>query len=214
VIILGLTGGIAMGKSTAAAMFRQMGVPVHDADATVHRLLTAGGAVVAQIAALFPGTVRDGAVDRGALAAAVFGNAAALVRLEALLHPLVEADQRAFLAMARRRKQPLVVLDIPLLFETGAEVRCDAVVVVSAPRFVQVQRLMRRPQMSRERIAATLARQMPDREKCRRADVVIPSGLGKAHSRRIIAQIVACLRDQHGGGQSLGERLDRSRKRR
>lgn len=199
-----------MGKSTAAMMFRQLKVPVHDADATVHRLMSAGGGAIAAIDRMFPGTVQDGVVNREALAAAVFANPSALKRLEALLHPLVEADQRAFLAIARRHRQPLVVLDIPLLFETGAEARCDAVIVVTAPHFLQVRRLMQRPQMDQKRIAAILTRQMPDREKRRRADIIVPSGLGKAYSRRIIAHIVTRLRDQRAQLADLC--LDRNRR--
>lgn len=193
-IVLGLTGSIAMGKSTAAAMFRSLGVPVFDADAAVHALLARRGDAVAAVAAAFPGVVVDGAVDRPALAARVFGDGAALARLEAIVHPAVARARRRFLGRCRRRRVALVVLDIPLLFETGGERECDRVAVVSAPRRVQDQRLLRRPGMDRARIAAIRARQMPDHAKRRRADLVIPSGLGKAVTRRAITAIVAALR--------------------
>lgn len=198
-IVLGLTGSIAMGKSTAAAMFRALGVPVFDADAAVHRLLGRGGEAVAAVAAAFPGVVVEGAIDRRALAARVFGDGAALARLEAVLHPAVARARRRFLGRCRRRKVPVVVLDIPLLFETGGERYCDLVAVVSAPRLVQEQRLLRRPGMDRARLAAIRARQMPDHAKRRRADAVIPSGLGKAVTRRAIAAIVAALRAEAMG---------------
>lgn len=192
-IVLGLTGSIAMGKSTTAAMFRRLGVPVDDADRTVHRLLAVGGGAVAAIAEAFPGVVVDGGVDRAALAARVFGDTAALRRLEAILHPRVTAARRAFLARQRRRRVRLAVVDIPLLYETGAERGCDAVAVVSAPAFLQRQRLWRRPQMSAARIAAVLARQLADAEKRRRADYVIPSGLGRGVAFRAVRAIVADL---------------------
>jgi dephospho-CoA kinase len=190
-IVLGLTGSIAMGKSTAATMFRRLGVPVHDADRAVHRLLGPGGAAVALVDAAFPGVVHGGSVDRPVLAARVFADRAALARLEAILHPLVEADQHRFVGTAARAGWRLVVLDIPLLFETGSERLCDRIAVVSASRRIQIQRLRRRPGMNRPRIDAILRRQMDDREKRRRADYVIPSGLGRALTRRIIAEIVA-----------------------
>ena len=189
-IVVGLTGSIGMGKSTAASMFRRLGVPVYDADAAVHGLLAAGGAAVPPIAAAFPGVVEDGAVDRSRLGARVFADAGALARLEAILHPLVFRKRAAFLARERRRRTPVVVLDIPLLFETGADGACNVVVVVSAPTFLQAQRLLRRPGMDRRRLAAIRARQMADAEKRRRADVVIPSGLGRAVTWRAIRRLV------------------------
>jgi dephospho-CoA kinase len=177
--IIGLTGSIGMGKSTAAAALRRDGVPVHDADQAVHRLLAKGGAAVTAVAAAFPGVVIDGAVDRPALGRRVFGDAAALTRLEAILHPLVQREARAFLARARRQRRRLAVLDVPLLFETGGERRCDAVIVVSAPRAVQQARVLARPGMTPARLAAIEARQMPDAEKRRRADWVVPTGLDR-----------------------------------
>lgn len=188
--ILGLTGGIGMGKSTAAATFRRHGVPVFDADAAVHLLQAKGGRAVAPIGRAFPGTVRDGAVDREALRRAVLGDRAALTRLERIVHPLVRDAERRFLARARRAGRRLVVLDIPLLFETRGEARCDAVVVVSAPTATQRARVLRRPGMTPERLAAILARQTPDAEKRRRADHVIRTGLSRAHARRAIRRLL------------------------
>lgn len=189
-IVLGLTGSIGMGKSTAAAMFRRLGVPVHDADAAVHRLLATDRATIAAVAREFPGSVRDGVVDRQVLGAMVFGDAAARRRLEAILHPRVRAATRRFLDRHARARTPLVVLDIPLLFETGGERRVAAVVVASAPAWLQRQRVMRRPGMTEEKFAGILKSQMPDREKRRRADYVVETGLGKyytwCHIRRIV----------------------------
>jgi dephospho-CoA kinase len=192
--ILGLTGSIGMGKSTAAAMLRRLGVPVHDADATVHALFACGGKAVALVDAAFPGVVRDGAVDRVALGAKVFGDETALKRLEAIVHPLVRAAERDFLARHRRRRTRLVVLDIPLLFETHGETRCDMVAVVSAPTFLQAARVLARPGMTRARLDVVLAKQMPDGQKRRRADVIIPTGLGKGPALKRLKALVAILR--------------------
>jgi dephospho-CoA kinase len=194
-IILGLTGSIAMGKSTAAAMFRRLGVWVFDADRSVHRQLATNRQAIAAIAAAFPGVVREGRIDRAALARAVFGDDAALGRLESILHPLVDEDQERFLKIARRHGAPLVVLDIPLLFETGRERHCDCVAVVSAPAFVQLQRLKARPGMDPMRLEKTLARQMPDAEKRRRADYIIPTGRSRGDTMRTISRIVRQLRE-------------------
>lgn len=188
--IIGLTGGIAMGKSTAAAAFRRARIPVFDADAAVHALQAPGGRAVPAIARAFSGTVRDGAVDREALRRAVLGNPDALRRLEAIVHPLVRQAERAFIARARRRGARAVVLDIPLLFETGADARVDRAVVVSAPAKVQAARLRRRGVMDERQIAAVLARQMPDREKRRRADVVVPTGLSRHHALRVLRRSI------------------------
>ncbi len=192
--ILGLTGSIGMGKSTAAAMLRRLGVPVHDADATVHALFAPGGKAVAAVDAAFPGVVKGGAVDRAALGAKVFGDDAALKRLEAIVHPLVRAAEHDFLARHRRRHTPLVVLDIPLLFETHGEARCDVVAVVSAPSFLQAARVLARPGMTRARLDAVLAKQMPDGQKRRRADVVIPTGLGKGPALKRLKALVGKMR--------------------
>ncbi|SDB30438.1 dephospho-CoA kinase [Belnapia rosea] len=192
--VLGLTGSIGMGKSTAANTFRRLHVPVFDADAAVHALQARGGRAVAPIGAAFPGTVRDGRVDREALRRAVLGNGPALTRLERIVHPLVRDAERRFLAAARRRAEPLVVLDIPLLYETRGEGRCDLVVVVSAPAAVQRIRVLRRPGMTEERLAAILARQMPDREKRRRADRVVETGLSRHFAQRAIQALVREIR--------------------
>jgi dephospho-CoA kinase len=194
-IVLGLTGSVGMGKSTAASMFRRLGVPVHDSDAAVHRLMAPGGAAVPAVAAAFPGVSdKAGGIDRGTLGARVFGDGRALKRLERILHPLVRRSQARFLKEARARRVPLVVLDIPLLFETGGEKRCDAVVVVSAPLWVQRARVMARPNMTEARFRAILAKQMPDHEKRRRADFVLRSGLGRAVMYRRLMRLVQMLR--------------------
>lgn len=179
--IIGLTGSIGMGKSVATRLLRCLGVPVHDADATVHRLLGPGGAAVAQIGRAFPGTVSDGAVDRKALGARVFrgGDEKALRRLEAILHPLVRDETRRWLAAQSRRRARAVVLDVPLLFEARRVNAVDAAVVVSAPGFLQRQRVLRRPGMTAARLDEIIGRQMPDAEKRRLADAVVTSGLGR-----------------------------------
>lgn len=198
-IVIGLTGSIGMGKSTAAAIFRRLGLPVCDSDALVHRLLGTGGRAVPLIGADYDGVVRDGVVNREKLAAKVFGNRAALARLEAILHPMVHREQKKFLEQAARHKQRLVVLDIPLLYESGGAARCDQVIVVSASRMVQEQRVLRRPGMTRDRLAATLARQMPDAEKRRRADYVVHTGSGKRETFRRLKDIVATISGLPGG---------------
>ena len=189
-IILGLTGGIGMGKSTAAGAFRRARIPVFDADAAVHRLQARGGRAVRAIAEAFPGTVRDGAVDRSTLRHIVLGNPDALTRLEGILHPMVRQEERAFVARARRRGDRAVVLDIPLLLETGGDQRVDRIVVVSAPRDVQTHRIRARRRMSDSDIAAVIARQMPDREKRRRADVVIRTGLSRNVSLKALSRLI------------------------
>jgi len=193
--VIGLTGGIGMGKSTAAAAFRRAGLPVFDADATVHRLQARGGRAVPAIAVAFPGTVRDGAVDRTLLRRAAVESPGAMTRLEAILHPLVRQEERAFLARARRAGRRAVVLDIPLLLETGGDRRVDLVVVVSAPPAVQMARVRARRQMTPAQIQAIIARQMPDRSKRRRADVVIRTGLSRHHAlrrlRRLLLELLA-----------------------
>lgn len=191
--ILGLTGSIGMGKSETARMFRRLGVPVFDADAAVHRLFAKGGRAVPLINEAFPGVVQDGRVDRQALGKVVFDNNEALRRLEAIVHPLVREAEQRFLKRAMRHRKPLVVLDIPLLFETHGQSRCDHVAVVSAPAHVQRYRVLQRPGMTPERLAAVLAQQMPDREKRRRADFVIQSGLGKAYAYEQVRRIVKLL---------------------
>jgi dephospho-CoA kinase len=189
-VILGLTGSIAMGKTTAAEMFSRLGVPVYDADRAVHRLLSKGGAAVGPVEAGFPGVTRDGGVDREALARRVFGDTPGLRRLEAILHPLVAREKMRFLRLAAKHRSRMVILDIPLLFETGGQVECDAVAVVTAPAFVQERRLLERPGMNRQRIAAIRGRQMSDARKRRLADFVIPTGLGRAVTMRAIKCVV------------------------
>jgi dephospho-CoA kinase len=189
VIVLGLTGSIGMGKSTTAAMFAARGVPVFDADAAVHALYA--GPLAAMVEAAFPGTTMDGRVDRTALAARVVGDDDALRRLEAIVHPAVRDAQRRFLDEARRAGRPLVVLDIPLLFEAGREGDVDAVVVVSAPPEIQRARVLARPGMTTERFEALLARQVPDAEKRRRADVMIDTGSGLEAAAAAVEAIIA-----------------------
>jgi dephospho-CoA kinase len=192
--VIGLTGGIGMGKSTAAAAFRRAHIPVFDADLAVHRMQARGGRAVKLIEAAFPGATKDGAVDRNALRQAVFGNREALTRLEHILHPMVEADERGFVARARRAARRAVVLDIPLLFETKGDKRVDTVVVVSAPRAIQIHRVGLRRRMSKADIEAVIARQMPDREKRRRADLVVRTGLSRNHTLRILTRFIQTLR--------------------
>jgi dephospho-CoA kinase len=172
-IVLGLTGSIGMGKSTAADFFAEAGVPVHDADAVVHRLYA--GEAAPLIEAAFPGTTRAGTVDRTRLAERVVGDQPALARLEAIVHPLVRREEERFLAQAEAAGTAVAVLNIPLLFESGAERRCDAVAVVSAPAEMQRERVMARPGMTEEKFTGLLAKQMPDAEKRRRADFVVDS---------------------------------------
>ena len=194
-IVLGLTGSIGMGKSTAAAMLRRLGVPVFDADGVVHRLLAPSGAAVPVVSAAFPGVAReDGGIDRALLGQRVFTDPAALKRLEAILHPMVAAEEKRFLAQSIARRVPLVVLDIPLLFETGAERRCDYVLVVSAPTLVQRQRVMRRPGMTEIRLNSILRKQMPDHRKRQHADFVVPTGAGRGLTLRHLKAIVRLLR--------------------
>jgi len=215
VIVLGLTGSIGMGKSTAGAVMRRLGVPVFDADAVVHRLLGSEGAAVPAVRAAFPEAERPaGGIDRQALGREVFGRPAKLRQLEQILHPLVRQVERRFLAAARARREPIVILDIPLLFETGGEQRCDRVLVVSAPAWLQRQRVARRPGMTDSRLRAILAAQIPDQEKRRRADFVVLTGLSRAHTLRRLKQIlrIFCLREDRA--TMPGRRMHRARRRR
>lgn len=195
-VIIGLTGSIAMGKSTAARMLRAMGLPVHDADAAVRRLQGPGGRALPAIEALFPGTVKNGVLDRQAVGARVFGDREALARLEAAIHPLVQAQTQDFLKRCCRLGVPAVVLDIPLLFEGGGDARTDFDLVVSAPAFIQRRRVLSRPGMDAAKLAGILARQMPDREKRRMADAVIPTGLGRAVTLRHLERAVTLALDR------------------
>lgn len=196
-IVLGLTGSIGMGKSTVAAMFVDEGVPVFDADATVHQLQGRGGALVAAIEAAFPDTTGDQGVNRTALGEAVLGNPDALARLEAIVHPAIADERESFLALHYDR--PLVVLDIPLLFEAGGWKNVDKIAVVSAPPQVQRERVLARRGMTPERLDAILARQLPDAEKRARADFVIPTGGSLDETRAAVRALIACLYDPAGG---------------
>lgn len=187
--ILGLTGSLGMGKSTTAKFFAEEGVPVHDADAAVHRLYE--GEAVPLIEATFPGTTAEGKVDRDRLAKRVLGDAAAIKRLEAIVHPLVAEVRERFLRDAAKSGAKVAVLDIPLLYETGGDKRCDAVVVVSAPAEVQRTRAFERPGMTDEKLAAILAKQMPDAEKRARADFVVDTSKGYEAARQQVRDILA-----------------------
>jgi len=187
-VVLGLTGSLGMGKTTTARLFVEAGVPVFDADETVHRLYA--GEAAAAIEAAFPGTTVEHGVDRAKLAQAVLGDAAALSHLEAIVHPLVRREERRFLEAARNGGARVAVLDIPLLFETGGDRRVDAVVVVSAPPEIQHARAFERPGMTEAKFRALLAKQLPDQEKRRRADFVVDSSHGHDSAR---AQVRAIL---------------------
>lgn len=193
-VVLGLTGSIGMGKSATAGLFAKHGMPVYDADAAVHRLYAAGGAAGEAIGKTFPGSLKpDGAVDRDRLRQIILDQPDALRRLEALVHPLVRDENRAFLE--QHANAPLVVLDIPLLFETGADKSCDAVLVVSAPPEVQRARVLARPGMTQTAFDTIIAKQMSDAEKRSRADIVIDTSLGFAHAEAEVVALIARLTD-------------------
>lgn len=196
-ITLGLTGSIGMGKSTVAAMFARHGVPVFDADAAVHRLQARGGRVVAAIEAAFPGTTSADGVDRARLGRAVLGDTEALRRLEAIVHPAVAQERAAFLRT--HADAAVVLLDIPLLFETGGDAGVDKIAVVDAPPAVQRARVLARPGMSADRFEAIVARQMPNAQKVARADFVIPTGGSVAETEAAVATVIACLSASKGG---------------
>jgi len=189
--VLGLTGSIGMGKSAVAAMFAELGVPVFDADAEVRRMQGPGGALLSPIEAAFPGTTGADGVDRATLGAAVFGNPEALARLESIVHPAVRAAREAFLL--EHAGAPLVVFDIPLLYEKGGAEEVEAVLVVSAPTEVQRERVLARPGMTPERFSQILALQLPDAEKRERADYVIDTGCALAQTRAAVAELVEKL---------------------
>ena len=198
--VLGLTGSIGMGKSTTSGLFRERGVPVHDADTSVHALYR--GRAVGPIGEAFPGVVREGIVNRPALSAAVLGQPEALRRLEAIIHPLVREKEAAFLRRCREAGAGLAVLDVPLLLETQGEGRCDAVLVVSAPARIQRQRVLARPEMTEEKFAAILARQMPDAQKRERAHFIVDTSRGVLVARRQVGSILSVLAGRPGrGGQ-------------
>lgn len=195
-LLVGLTGSIGMGKSTAAARLRQLGVPVCDADAEVHALYR--GAAVAPIEAAFPGSTTDGTVDRQKLSAMLLADPASLARLETIVHPLVQAAERTFLIAAHREGASLAVLEIPLLFETSGDARVDVTIVVSAGAEAQRERVLARPGMSEAKLAAILARQLPDAEKRRRADFVVDTSTTYEATDQQIDAIVAALRQRRG----------------
>jgi dephospho-CoA kinase len=194
VIILGLTGSIGMGKSTTAKMFEAQGAPVYDSDAAVHALYSVGGAAVAPVEKVFPGVVVDGAIDRARLSAQVVGDPEALEKLEAIVHPLVGAHRIGFFEKAQGEGHDIVVLDVPLLFETGGQKNVHKVVVVSAPAEIQRERVLARPGMTAEKFEAILARQLPDAEKRARADFVIDTGRGLEAAEDQVRDILTLLR--------------------
>jgi dephospho-CoA kinase len=193
-IVLGLTGSIGMGKSTTAGLFREAGVPVQDADQVVAELYALGGAAVGPIEAAFPGVASDGAVDRARLSQKVLGDREALARLEAIVHPLVAAARGDFLRLAKAQRAAVAVLDVPLLFEAGIADQVDAVVVVSAAEPVQRERVLSREGMTEDKLAAILARQIPDADKRARADFVIDTGRGVETAREQVAAVLAAVR--------------------
>jgi dephospho-CoA kinase len=198
--ILCLTGSLGMGKSRTASFFTEQGVPVYDSDATVHTLYA--GEAAPLIESAFPGTTSDGQVDRTKLAACVVGDSAAMATLEAIVHPLVAKARDAFIIQAQARGAPVVLLDVPLLFETGGERHCDAVVVVSAPLDVQRRRAFERPGMSEEKFDALVGKQVPDAEKRRRADFVVDSSQSYDHARAQVRDILTAI------GKMRGSRAD------
>jgi dephospho-CoA kinase len=189
--VIGLTGSIGMGKTTVAGFFRAAGIPVYDADAAVHRLYS--GPAAAAVEAAFAGTAPDGVVDRDRLAEAVLGDPEALKRLEAIVHPLVRADERAFLETATKAGVPMAALEIPLLLETGGGKRCDAIIVVTAKPEIQRRRVLKRPGMSEERLDNLLARQMPDAEKRRQAHFLIITDFGLDFAERQVMAVIRAL---------------------
>jgi dephospho-CoA kinase len=204
--ILGLTGSIGMGKSTTSGFFRARGVPVHDADASVHALYR--GRAVPAIEAAFPGVVADGVVDRAKLSTAVVGKPEALKTLEEIIHPLVRKEERAFIARCRQAGQGVAVLDVPLLLETGGEGRCDAVCVVTAAPEIQRARVLARPEMNVAKFEAILARQMPDSDKRRRAHFLVDTGHGLLAAQRQVDSILRALAARPGRGTSARAAAD------
>lgn len=196
--VIGLTGSIGMGKSTVAVMFAEAGIPVFDADAEVHRLQGPGGYLVGVIESAFPGTTNpESGVDRQRLGAAVFGKPEALKRLESIVHPAVAESRANFLS--EHKNKPLVLLDVPLLFEAGGWASVDSIVVVSAPAEVQRERVLARPGMTEERFESILAKQLPDSEKRARADFIIDSNLSLSETRAQVDHVIACLMEPLGG---------------
>ncbi len=193
-VIIGLTGSIGMGKSETAKMFRKLGIPVYDADAAVHAIYAPGGSAVAPIEAAFPGVTGANGVDREALAKQVLNDAAALKKLESIVHPLVGLEQQKFLEQATAEKAEIVVIDVPLLYETGGQKRVDCVVLVSAPYELQRERVLARPGMSEEKFQAILAKQVPDAQKREQADYIIDSSQGLEPAMAQVEALIPLLK--------------------
>ena len=192
-IVLGVTGSIAMGKSTVSTMLSHLNNPLHDADKTVHELMSVNGKAYHEIAKSFPGAIRVNGVDRTKLGQEVFGNSEKLEQLENILHPLVREARNRFIRQQSRYKSKLVILDVPLLYETGGDKDCDKVLVVSAPYFIQKQRALARDDMTQTKFYDILKRQLPDHDKRRRADFIVPTGLGKAYTYRALKRLMRDL---------------------
>jgi len=208
-IVVGLTGSIGMGKSTAANMLRRLGVPVHDSDAVVHRLMSTGGNAVAAIQSDFDGITRNGAVDRVELGKRVFFDRRALRKLEAILHPMVQRDRQRFYARCRRLRSPLVVIDVPLLFETGVDQSCDITLVVYASASIQWERVSNRPSMTRERFNQIVSLQISDAQKRQLADFVVPTGHGYRVTLCSLARIVRLAKRRATGRCNVFSRPSR-----
>ena len=200
-VVIGLTGLIGMGKSTTASFFREAGIPVHDSDLAVHQLYAGDGARA--IEAVFPGVTSGGSVNRSILADQVLGDPAKLKRLESLVHPLIARQRSEFVEAARKNGETIVVLDIPLLFETGIDHTIDLVVVATASEEVQRERVLARPGMTAERFEGILARQMPNSEKCRRANFIINTDSGYHNARRQVQNIIAAIRQNPNAYQGM-----------
>ena len=197
-IILGLTGSIGMGKTTASTEFRRIGIPVHSSDEAVHQMMSAGGEAVSILSEMFPAAIKKYGIDRNLVAQEAFSNFKVLNKIEAILHPLVGIREKKFLNDCARRGSKIVVLDVPLLFETGGEKRCDGVITVSAPKYVQRQRVIKRPGMTVDRLHSILSRQITDKEKIRRSQFVILTGLGRHFSLIQIQKIVKITKRWQG----------------
>ena len=193
--VVGITGSIAMGKSTIATMLAKMGVPVHDADKSVHDLFKKGGEAIPLIQTVFPETITPIGVNRRLLSQVVFNEPAKLTQLEDIVHPLVAKKRKEFLHLNKRNKVRLVALDVPLLFETGGGAYCTNVLVVTAPRYLQHRRALARPGMTEAKLKAILARQVPDFEKRKRADYVVPTGLGRAYSQKVLRRVLNAIKE-------------------
>lgn len=194
-IVIGLTGSIGMGKTTATRALARMGLPIHDSDAVVHGLFMRGGAAVEPVGEAFPSAILDGAVDRAELGSLVFHDPQALARLEAIVHPLVRHESRSFLKRCAMRRERIAVLDVPLLFEANRKNDCDLTILVTVPAFIQAQRVLRRPGMTKQRLADIRSRQMSDAEKRKRSDFIVQTGLGRRDSLRRLTHIVKLIRE-------------------